>query len=144
VVRLVLDTCVLVAAIRSPNGASGSLVEAVKRRLKPLISIPLVLEYEAVMTRSEHLQASGLTSRQVVKIVKAFCTIGEPIHIAHRLRPQLQDPEDEFVLEAAFHGKANAILTFNRRDFEIPSRRFGIRVISPPIALERISEDENQ
>lgn len=134
-----MDTSVLVAALRSSLGASSLLVKAVLRGdLKPLISVPLVLEYEAVLTRPEHLRASGYTAQEAVKIVKAFCKKGEPVHLAYRLRPQLHDPNDEFVLETAFHGKAEAIVTFNYRDFETAAKRFGILALTPKEAIERM------
>jgi putative PIN family toxin of toxin-antitoxin system len=137
--RAVLDTSVQVAALRSSAGASSLLIEAVLRGdLKPLVSVPLVLEYEAVLTRPEHLRASGFTTEEAVRIVKAFCKMGEPVHLSHRLRPQLQDPNDEFVLETAFHGKAEAIVTFNYKDFEAAARKFGILVLSPKAAVERM------
>jgi predicted nucleic acid-binding protein len=129
----------LVAALRSSAGASSLLVEAVlSGRLKPLISVPLVLEYEAVMTRPEHLLASGFGAEEAVRIVKAFCTMGEPVHLTHRLRPQLQDPNDEFVLETAIYGNAEAIVTFNYRDFKTAARKFGILALSPQEAVERM------
>lgn len=129
----------MVAALRSSVGASSLLVEAVLRRdLKPLISVPLVLEYEAVLTRPEHLRVSGFTAQEAVKIVKAFCKNGEPVHLSHRMRPQLRDPNDEFVLETAFHGKAEAIVTFNYRDFEAAARKFGILALSPKEVVERM------
>jgi putative PIN family toxin of toxin-antitoxin system len=134
---MVLDTSVLVAALRSSAGASSLLVEAVlSGRMKPLVSVPLVLEYEAVLTRPEHLRVSGFTVQEAVKIVKAFCQKGEPVHIAFRLRPQLLDPNDEFVLETAFHGRADAIVSFNRKDFE-PAKTFGIQTILPKEAWEK-------
>jgi len=103
---------------------------------KPLVSVPLVLDYEAVLTRPEHLPTS-LDAQANLEIVKAFCLLGEPVHVAHRLRPQLIDPDDEFVLEAAYHGKAQAIITLNRRDFLLAARRFGIETLGPGEALER-------
>src|ERR1035437_1461820 len=130
--RAVLDTSVLVAALRSSTGASSLLVDSVLSGcLKPLVSVPLVLEYEAVLTRPEHLRVSGFTELEAVKIVKAFCKMGEPVHLSHRLRPQMPDPNDEFVLETAFHGKAQAIVTFNSRDFKVAAMKFGIQAISP-------------
>lgn len=128
----------LVAALRSPDGASAKLIQAVlSGNLRPLISVPLVLEYEAVLTRPEHLLASGYTADEAVSIVKAFCVMGEPVHLAFRLRPQLPDPADEFVLETALHGKAEVIVTFNNKDFQHVSRRFGIETISPGGAWKR-------
>jgi predicted nucleic acid-binding protein len=127
-----------VAALRSSAGASNLIVQAVLAgRVKPLISVPLVLEYEAVLTRPEHLLVSGFTAQEAVKIVKAFCSLGEAVHIAYRLRPQLVDPNDEFVLETAFHGKADAIVSFNRRDFE-PAKTFGIETLLPKDAWQKM------
>ena len=105
---------------------------------KPLVSVPLVLEYEAVLTRSEHLIVSEFDKMTILGIVKTFCTLGEPVHIAHRLRPQLVDSDDEFVLEAAYHGKAEAIITLNTRDFLTAADRFGISALLPGEALERM------
>lgn len=134
-----LDTSVLVAALRSPVGASSFLVESVMTaNLSPLISVPLVLEYEAVLTRPEQLAVSGFTLYEAGGIVRAFCRLGEPVHFAYRQRPQLPDPDDEFVLETAFHGRADAIVTFNLRDFQPASGAFRIEVISPREAVERL------
>jgi predicted nucleic acid-binding protein len=106
---------------------------------RPLVSVPLVLEYEAVLTRPDHF-AGAIDSQANVEIVQAFCRMGKPVHIAHRLRPQLVDPDDEFVLEAAYHGKAQMIVTLNTRDFLIAARRFGIATLGPGEALERIRQ----
>jgi putative PIN family toxin of toxin-antitoxin system len=136
----VLDTSVLVAAVRSAKGASRKLLRMVLNgELRPLVSVPLVLEYEAVLTRPEHLTDSA-NAQGNVDIVKAFCQMGEPVHISHRLRPQLVDPDDEFVLEAAYHGKADSIVTLNTRDFLIAARRFGITTLRPGEALERMRQ----
>jgi len=133
-----LDTSVLVAAVRSAKGASRELLRMVlDGEFKPLISVSLVLEYEAVLTRPEHLGGS-VDAQANVDIVKAFCRMGEPVHISHRLRPQLVDPDDEFVLEAAYHGMADLIVTLNTRDFLTAARRFGIAAMRPGEALERI------
>ena len=42
------------------------------------------------------------------------------------------------VLEVAVNGQANAIVTFNRRDFRLATERFGIEVLSPGAAIERL------
>jgi putative PIN family toxin of toxin-antitoxin system len=137
--RAVLDTSVLVAALRSPGGASDLLVQAVlEGQMRPLVSVALALEYEAVLMRPEHMAVSGFDPSAVMKIVMAFCIRGEPVHIAHRLRPQLVDPDDEFVLETAYHGNADCIVTFNRRDFYSAARRFGIDTLSPSEALRKL------
>jgi len=65
--------------------------------------------------------------------------MGEPVHLAYSLRPRLRDPNDEFVLETAYHGQAEVIVTFNRRDFE-PAKFFGIQAISPQEAWVKMRD----
>jgi putative PIN family toxin of toxin-antitoxin system len=138
---VVLDTSVLVAAIRSPTGASGVLVEAVVAgELRPLVSVPLALEYESVLTRPEHLAVSGFAADEAVALVKAFCKMGDLVHLPYLLRPQLTDPDDEFVLETAVHGRADFVVTFNSRDFFRSTRKFGIETISPRDAVRRMRD----
>jgi predicted nucleic acid-binding protein len=128
-----------VAALRSPMGASDLLFQAVlEGMLRPLISVPLVLEYEAVLSRPKQLAVSGFSTEAVVGVVKAFCRLGEPVHLARSLRPQLVDPDDEFVLETAVYGKADVIVTFNVRDFRRAALTLGIETISPKEALWRM------
>jgi putative PIN family toxin of toxin-antitoxin system len=136
--RLVLDTSVLVAAIRGPSGASRLLLSAaLQSRFQFLISTPLVLEYEAVLTRSEHLAASGLGVLDVEEMLDLVCATGIQVRMTRSWRPKLPDPNDEMVLGTAINGKADAIVTFNRADFTGIAQEFGIEVLSPMDAVRR-------
>lgn len=137
--RIVLDTNVVVAALRSPAGASAVLLEnALDRRFTLLLSVPLVLEYEAICSDPAQRIASGLEDSEVSAVVSALCAAAEPVESRFLWRPQLRDPADEMVLEAAVNGRADALVTFNRRDFgEVPAT-FGIELLSPPQVLLRI------
>ncbi len=138
--RAVLDTDVVVAALRSPSGASAGLLEvALEGRLTILANVALILEYEAVCGRAEHLAAAGVTAKQAAMFVDAVAALSEPVESHFVWRPQLRDPSDEMVLEAAVNGRAEAIVTFNRRDFGSVPERFGLRLLSPRDALRRIS-----
>jgi putative PIN family toxin of toxin-antitoxin system len=130
--RLVLDTDVVVAAIRSPRGASSALIlAAVDRQIQLLANVALVLEYEAVCLRHDHLLAAGLTSLEVQQYVDGLAAIIQPVTSHFIWRPQLKDPGDEMVLEAAVNGMADAIVTFNQRDFGTVPKRFGVEVFLP-------------
>ncbi len=50
----------------------------------------------------------------------------------------MRDPADETVLEAAVNGQANAIVTFNLRDYGSAPKDFGIEVLLPRNALKRL------
>jgi putative PIN family toxin of toxin-antitoxin system len=140
--RLVLDTAAMVAAIRSDTGASRHLLRAVLQRegVTLLVSVPLLIEYEAVMTRPEHLMAAGLTAAEVGTLLDAVAAVAEPVRLAFLWRPLLPDIDDDMVLETAVNGRADWIVTFNRRDFALTERFFGIAVLSPGEALRRLEE----
>src|SRR6267378_930375 len=135
----VLDTDVAVAALRSDRGASRQLLlAALNRQFELLLSVPLLLEYEAVMTRPQHLAACGLSSAEVGHVLDDLAAVARPVRLAFRWRPRLSDPNDDMVLETAVNGNANAIVTFNQRDFEETSKNFHCAVILPGAALQRI------
>lgn len=137
--KLVLDTDVVVAAFRSPAGASAGLLgAALDGSLQILANVALILEYEAVCTRDEHLAAAGLDVRRARVFVDALAAICFPVESHFIWRPQLRDPSDEMVLEAAVNGGADAIVTFNRRDFSDVPARFGVRTLLPREAYRRI------
>ena len=139
--RVVLDTDVMVAAIRSDVGASRRLlVAALQRSCTLLVSVPLVLEYEAVMTRPEHLAASRLVAADVEALLDAAVQVADPIRLAFLWRPALKDANDDMVLEAAVNGRADRLVTFNRRDFAGVGERFGVVVCAPGDAVKILEE----
>jgi putative PIN family toxin of toxin-antitoxin system len=138
-VRCVLDTNVVIAAMRSPFGASTALLAAARQsELTLLANVALALEYEAICRLPEHRLAAGLSLDEVVIFVDSILAIAEPVETHFIWRPQLRDPGDELVLEAAANGQADMIVTFNRRDFGVAPERFGIDVLTPAEALRRI------
>jgi putative PIN family toxin of toxin-antitoxin system len=140
--KLVLDTSVMVAAIRSDAGASRRLlVGALENRFRLLVSTSLLIEYEAVMTRPTHLAASGLNESEVGALLDAVAGIAQQVQLSFLWRPQLRDADDDMVLEAAANGGAEAIVTFNIRDFEGPCARFGIAVMKPGQAINKLELD---
>jgi len=136
---LVLDTDVLVAALRSDRGASRQLLlAALGRRFELLLSVPLILEYEAVLTRPQHLTASGLSSADVMHVLDDLVAVARPVRLSFRWRPRLSDPDDDMVLETAINGSATAIVTFNQGDFAAGMKSFDTAVILPAVAIQRI------
>lgn len=134
-----LDTDAVVAAMRSPVGASAAILRAVRhRRATLLLSVPLALEYEAICRKSEHRLAAELSDWQVDVFLDAVIAMAEPVETHFLWRPQLRDPNDEMVLEAAVNGRADALVTFNLRDFGTAPAQFGVEVLLPRDALARI------
>ena len=136
---MVLDTDVVVAALRSPGGASAAIVRLARQgRVTLLMSVALALEYEAVCSRPEHRLAAGLSEDEVNVLVDAIIALAEPVAMHFLWRPQLRDPCDEMVLEAAINGDADALVTFNVRDFGSLPGHFGVDLILPRDAIVRM------
>lgn len=103
-----------------------------------LANVALMLEYEAVCTRPEHVEAAGLSSTEIGVFLDALVALAEPVESHFIWRPRLRDPSDEMVLEAAVNGRANAIVTFNLRDYGSAPMEFGMRTLLPREALRSV------
>lgn len=138
--RLVLDTNIIVSGFRSSRGASNALLQMIEnKRIKPLCSTTLFLEYEAVLSRAETRAITGHGLDDVKAIMNALATLCEPVDISFTVRPMLPDADDEMVLETALNGLADAIVTHNARDFK-PAPALGIEVVKPGVIVRRLSE----
>ncbi|MCC7150969.1 MAG: putative toxin-antitoxin system toxin component, PIN family [Rubrivivax sp.] len=130
--RVVLDTDVMVAALRSRTGAAAQILSlATRGQVQPLVSVPLMLEYEAVLTRPEQLQAMRVSVETVLAVLNDFAALADEVQGHFRWRPQVRDVNDEMVLEAAVNGRADALVSFNLRDFGSAPARFGVRLCTP-------------
>ena len=137
--RLVLDADVVVAAMRSPAGASAAILRSVRQRQSTfLLNVALALEYETVCRKADHRLAAGLNEQEVDIFVDAVIAMAEPVETHFLWRPQLRDPNDEMVLEAAVNGRADALVSFNLRDFGNAPNRFGVELLLPRVAIGRI------
>lgn len=128
----VLDTSVLVAALRSRHGASSLILTRVaNQQLLPLVTTPLFLEYEAVLKRAEQQLATGLNVDQVDQFLSAFASAAKGVNAHFRWRPQLRDTADEMVLETAVNGSADALITHNIKDFRSVAEQFCLTLTTP-------------
>jgi putative PIN family toxin of toxin-antitoxin system len=137
--RVVLDTDVVVAGMRSPSGASAALLLAARRRRPGLLAtVALFVEYEAICERTEHRTAAGLNRDEVRQFLDALANMVDEVEAHFLWRGRLRDANDDMVLDAAVNGQADAIVTFNRRDYGDVPEEFGIAVLAPRDVLKRI------
>jgi putative PIN family toxin of toxin-antitoxin system len=132
--KIIIDTNVLVAALRSRDGASFKLLSLIDSGLFSLgVTVPLVFEYEDVIKR-EHL---GIDRANAEAVLDYFCAVASHHHVYFVWRPYLRDAKDDLVLEAAVAADATHIVTFNTKDFE-GIDRFGIQAVWPADFLSQI------
>jgi putative PIN family toxin of toxin-antitoxin system len=135
----------MVAALRSDQGASRRLVtSALDGDFELLVSAPLMVEYEAILTKSEHLAVIGLTVGEVNEILDALAKVSTPVPFRFLWRPRLKDPADEMVLETAVNGTADWLVTFNMRHLADAARDFGVRAMRPADAWKRLQRHETK
>lgn len=135
-VYAILDTCVLVSALRSKRGASYQILRSVlARRIHLAISVSLAMEYEDVVLRPGLIPS--LQPVQIIKIVDGLCRLAKHQQIFYTWRPFLSDPDDDLLLELAFAANAPFIITHNTADFR-GSDSLGIRAVTPAQTLTMI------
>lgn len=129
--RLVLDTDVVLSGLRSTVGASRILLLAIEAGVvTPLVSVDTVVEYEAVLKRAEHLEASRLDASDVDIFLDAFVAHADPVAPHFSYRPSIRDPDDEIFVSVAVNGRADALVTFNVADYApIDDRETGLGIV---------------
>jgi putative PIN family toxin of toxin-antitoxin system len=135
-IRAVLDTNVIVSALRSSQGASYRLLMLLEQAdFEISLSVPLVLEYEDAAKRI--VDEVGLTTADVDDVLDYLCSVGGHQVIHFLWRPVLKDPGDDHVLELAVEAGCDVIVTHNTKDFA-GSKQFGIKALTPAEFLKRI------
>ncbi len=132
--KVVIDTNVLVAALKSRNGASFKLLMALQENaFTPCLSVPLFVEYESVLKRVGLLP--HFTEADIDSVLDYLLSRASIHNIFFLWRPFLKDPKDDLVLEAAFSAQSQYLVTFNLRDFQGVEDAFGIKVVTPNVFL---------
>ncbi len=136
-IKIVLDTCVLVSASRSRNGASFKLVSLLPdTRFQICLSIGVYSEWQAVLTRPEHLP-SGADTDLALGFVRYLASIAHLQEVHFLWRPFLRDPDDDMILECAVASGAKYIVTHNIKDFR-RAPELGVAAITPSLFLSSV------
>ena len=142
--RVVFDTCVWVAAVRSRSGASFALLDRIRGgEFRFGVSVALFLEYRAKLTQARAEGATTLSQKQIDAILAALAHYGEPVPIYYRLRPNLPDEGDNLVFECAANFAARCIVTHNVRHFAAPElAAYAIEPMRPGRFLAMLRRDQ--
>jgi putative PIN family toxin of toxin-antitoxin system len=137
--RVVLDTSVVVAGLRTRSGAGNAVLRLIaNRQVVALATPPLFLEYEEVLKRPEHRLAHALAPDAIDEFLAELAALVEAVEVHFLWRPQVRDPSDEMVLEAAINGQADALITYNVTDFALAGERFAIPILRPADLLKKV------
>ncbi len=135
--RVVIDTNVLVAALRSSTGAAFQVLKLMRYgRFEFALSVPLFLEYEDVLKRPGMVP---LPTGRIDQLLELLAVTGAPYDIFFLWRPFLKDKKDDMVLELALAGGCAAIVTYNQKDF-VGVAQLGIQAWTPHELLIQLGE----
>ncbi|HEY6266931.1 MAG TPA: putative toxin-antitoxin system toxin component, PIN family [Candidatus Acidoferrum sp.] len=123
--RVVLDTNVVVSGLLHQKGAPAAILDAAtSKQFRCYISESLLDEYREVLTR-DYL---GLDQRRATRFICALREVA--IFVVPRKKVAIaRDPDDDRVMECALEAVADYIVTGNIRDF--PAQFHGVRVVTP-------------
>lgn len=125
--KIVIDTNIIISALKSRKGAANKLLSVIgDDKYVSCISVPLVLEYEEVMTRI----FPKMPKTDINDFLDYICKQSLQSPIYYLWRPILKDPKDDMVLEIAVASAADFIITYNIKDFLLV-KDFGIELASP-------------
>jgi putative PIN family toxin of toxin-antitoxin system len=140
--RVVIDTNVVISAMRSTKGASYKLLfRTSRKKFEQVISALLIFEYES--TAKKQIKELRVKEKQLERIIDEICNISLKQKVFFLWRPFLRDTKDDFVLELAIASSSKYILTYNLNDFA-GVEKFGIQVITPKEFLQKIGEIKHE
>lgn len=136
--RVIIDTNVVIAGLRSQAGASYEILQRVGRgSFEMALSVPLALEYEEQLKLNT--RRIGLTISDIDDILDYWYSVVVPVEVFFLWRPTETDPDDDMLIEAAVAGECDAIISFNTRDLT-SAAKFGIRVMTPGAFLRELDQ----
>lgn len=136
--KIIIDTNVMVAALKSKRGASYKLISIIDEgKFQISISVSLLFEYEDVLKREN--MNFALENEEIDNILDYICKIADRREIFYLWRPYLKDPRDDLILELAVESESDFIITYNKKDFESIDK-FGLQALTPKEFLEKIGE----
>ncbi len=139
--RYVLDTNVIVAALRSRVGASNAVLRRALQGQLPLVTHQkLVFEYGDVLGRSATLAGTGITRDDAQVVLAQLVAVADEVDVRYLWRPNLRDEGDNFIVEIAVAAWPCSIVTHNLGDFVRADLRFPhIAVLSPGQLMAALS-----
>lgn len=134
--RYVLDTCVVVSALRSKRGASNAVLSRVLRHQLPIVlHFKLLAEYRDVLMRPEIRLATGLSELRIERFLAALVGVADEVAVQYLWRPNLRDEDDNFIVEIAVAASPCTIVTHNVRDFRQSELKFANVHLANPAQL---------
>lgn len=133
-IRAILDTNVVLSALRSRNGASFEIMKRFELgEFTLLLSNTVLAEYEEILKRE--LVPLGFSHVWIEQFLDELCFEAQSFKPSASWKPALPDPDDEPLAQLAMESKIDYLVTHNVRHF--PADRLpAVRVVDPKTFLD--------
>jgi len=130
--KIVIDTSVWISALIKRDSKARELIRLIfQAKLSPQMSETLFREYEDVMKRKKIQELTPLSLEEQNELFEAYLSTCKWNEIYYMWRPNLQDENDNFIVELAVASGAEAIITYNVKDFKSAELIFKHKIITP-------------
>ena len=130
-IRVIVDTNVVVSAVLAPSGPPFEIIELANQNLIQLWASDAIFdEYREVLGRPQFAKIRALSDIQLTEISRIcrFVTPGKKVKVS-------PDPDDDIFLECAEAAKAHYLVTGNVRHF--PERWKYTKIVTPRQFLDQ-------
>jgi len=138
--KIIIDTCVIVSALKSKNGASYKILSNINNSaFRYGLSVSLFLEYQSKLFEFSKNKLIPLNRKEVNTILSALVFYSHNVPIYYRIRPNLKDENDNMVYECGVNFGAEYIVTHNIKDFKDGDLKpFSTKIITPQKFLRKV------
>ena len=138
-IRVVVDTNVFISACLGGDYATQVLRACLSGRCQALMGTALLMEYEAVLGRSDWAQRSPLSSDERWALFKIFVSQSKWTRVYFGWRPNLPDEADNHLIELAVAGDASHIVSRNLKDLQRGQLLFPqLSIVDPATFLKEL------
>jgi len=107
VLRVVLDTNVLVSALISDGKSRELLKMGIVKQYAIVISDLILKELALVLSRPKFKTSQD----EVQRVIVALMRTAEVVNVTSKLKAVKEDPKDDMIVDTAYDGNANMIVT---------------------------------
>jgi len=139
--RIVLDSNVLVSAFISKPGHSAKIIDLISifEENQLILSEPILNEFKDVLSREEVKTRFHYSTHDIEIFAKSIRDTSTAVKIKSNFKVIKEDPKDDVVLNTAYDGKAEYIVSGDHHLQNL--KRFkGIKIVNPKQMMKIITE----
>jgi len=140
--KIVLDTNVLVSAFISKHGKPAALLDLILTfsEVQLIVSKPILEELESVLRRKEVRERFDYSVSDIKSFVRAVQKVSFKVKIKSSFKVVAEDPKDNLVLNTAYDGKADYVVSGDRHLKGLKEFK-GVKIVNPTQMIDILRKE---